>query len=140
MKFCQYCGKQLDDAAKFCDQCGKAVEPVRPAAPLPVPVQQKAAPTVPASPSTGREGFATASFIIAIVGSALFFLLSDSLFSLPLIAGIVFGILGIKSKKKVFSIIGLVFCSVLLLFAVISNAMYTDYSGIGDIFDSVLYV
>lgn len=58
MKFCSFCGKQLDDSARFCSGCGKASAPTvtkTPAAPTapqtPVAPPPVASPIVPPAPT-----------------------------------------------------------------------------------------
>lgn len=59
-----------------------------------------------------RNGFATASFIISLVGLLLCFLI------VPQILGIVFGLLGLKSEKKGMAISGIVISSITFVLTV----------------------
>ena len=164
MKFCQYCGTQIDDSAKFCENCGKPTAvttskntaeqtgaPV--AAPVtftdntPVvikPIVKPVEPVVDPSEKKGN-GLAIASFVIGLTGVAgIFSYMSGSMaLNLALIAGIVFGILGLRSKRKALAIIGLSFCSVLFLISAItfiSDIVNYYWPSFGDQYDSVRYL
>ncbi len=51
MKFCSFCGKQLEDSAVVCDGCNNAVAP----APAPAPAPTPAPVVTPAAPAPAKK-------------------------------------------------------------------------------------
>ena len=119
MKFCQYCGASIDDSAKFCEFCGKSTAVTSPSEPVTfsdgTPVVIKPIVYPPEEPKpTAREnkkrGFALAAFILALVAvssSSSLIYVNWILEIAASILAIVFGIIGLSSKRKVFAIIGI---------------------------------
>ena len=85
--------------------------------------------------TSNREGLATASLVLGIVGlvamflnisigsTSLHFIGSLGVISIPvLIIGLILGIFGVKSSKKTFAIVGIILCMIgLTIFAAFST-------------------
>ena len=140
MKFCQYCGSSIDDSAKFCEFCGKSTAVTSPSEPVtfsdgtPVVIKPIVHPAEPenkasaAAPKSRNGGLAVASFVLGMVGAAGMFADMAGSFTLAamMIAGIVFGILGLRSNRKSLAIIGLAFSAVILLISAIRSFTFAS--------------
>jgi len=66
MKYCQSCGKQLNDEATFCTFCG-AKQGVSAAPHIPTPPVPPVPPVAPVKPGRGANGLGIAGFVISII-------------------------------------------------------------------------
>lgn len=81
-------------------------------------------PTLMTDRDASRNKFATSSFVLSLVSLLLTPLLIFQ------ILGIVFGVKGLKSEKKGFSIAGIIISSVSILFAILAFIAFSMFSGV----------
>jgi len=127
MIFCKKCGAELEQDAKFCNVCGETVEAAQ-STPQPENVQANAAPqydyqyTLAQAPAAekGKSWQGITSLICGIVG----FICCISF--IPSILALVFGFMGLKSKKTL-SIIGIVLGCLGLLIGICVVIFYASH-------------
>ena len=117
---CRNCYQENADDAKFCAKCGQSL--VEAEAPVDAPVEE-IAEAVPEQPGKkDRVGMAVASFVLSLVsvifGCCCGFGLIGGLLSL------IFGFLGINSRKKGLAITGVILGAVALVIGLIFTVAF----------------
>ena len=112
MRFCKYCGNQIDDDAKVCSKCGNKVEEFQ--------------PTQPAK--SKKNQFGIAAFVIGILGfiPAIFSVLFADYaftyfawFGVSLVFAIVGIVKGVKNHQKIgLAIAGLILTAIDLVITI----------------------
>ncbi len=161
MKFCIYCGTQLDEGVRFCPNCGASISEQSASQEQPTSQEQPAFAASPASPAQPTQstqsaqpvqnpkcnGFAIASLVLGIVSYVAWLCCLNSI---TCILAIIFGIVALvqigkgNQKGKGMAITGLILGIVMvILFAalfvhgiVVANAdlenVFEDYYYYGD--------
>ncbi len=162
--FCKNCGTELKNEAAFCHNCGVAVAtPKTEPAPSantaenfeakvtfgepevnPVentqPLYQMPQYTTPVSePENDKKGFSIASLVLGICS----FLPCCCANFITAILAVVFGIIGIKSSNKNFSVIGIILAAVAFVLYIIVFVLYAflldTSAGYSSFFDEYMY-